>query len=116
MQKKYKHRFQLFKGNPQAKCLEAQCESVCSNAKCIFRAKCHSISSENFSNAIVCSAGEKRKATEPMKIKANYLKLRNKSAAERHAAKAAAPAATSASTVQAAMDAVVVTGSIDVVQ
>ena len=119
MQKKYRQRFHSFKENAQAKCSEAQCETVFSDAKRTFRAERHGISSENLTKGIVCSAGEKRKATKPMQIKAKYLKIRNESAAERHAvkvaSKAAAPVAAPTSTLQAAMDAVAAAGGMDVV-
>ena len=70
---------------------------------------------ENISKDIVCSAGEKHKTTDLMKIKAKYLKLCDGSAAERHTAKSAAPAATPASAVQTDMDAMATAGGIDVV-
>ena len=87
MQKKYRQRFHSFKENAQAKCLEAQCETVSSDAKRTFRAKRHRISSENLTKGIVCSAGEKRKATKPIQMKAKYPKICNESAAEQHADK-----------------------------
>ena len=109
----------MFKENAQAKCSGAQCETVFSDAKRTFRAKRHRISSENLTKGIVCSAGEKRKATKPMQIKDKYLKIRNESAAEPHvvkvASKVAAPIAAPTGTLQADIDLVAAAGGMDVV-